>query len=300
MTSRCALFGLTIEAPFEVSGAHPTAPGAQPDVVVTYGAVARALDGAVASDDRWDAAPGRFLWRGGPRSGRFLVEAGARVTFDPNPGCEGAVRDSWFVTAVLAAICRQRGMLVLHADAAVLPDGDAIGICGESGTGKSTTTAALLQRGLRLLTDDVLALRADADGAVWAMPGVMRLNLWEDAARTLGHEVAALEPQPLRAGKVRLPVTDAVREPARLRALYALRPGAGDRVEMRPLTGAERFAALHEAIYGPQIADDHGEVFPHTAATAAIPVVEVARPSDGWSADKVAAAVNEACAPAIA
>jgi hypothetical protein len=53
-----------------------------------------------------------------------------------------------------------RGLL-LHAGAVVAPDGAALVFSGHSGAGKSTMTRALVARGLRYLTEECVALRAE-------------------------------------------------------------------------------------------------------------------------------------------
>lgn len=62
------------------------------------------------------------------------------------------------------------GQEALHAGAVALPDGGAVALLAPSGGGKSTLTAALLDAGGELLSDDVLVLRGDGERIV-AEPG---------------------------------------------------------------------------------------------------------------------------------
>src|SRR5579871_5639366 len=143
------------------------------------------------ADAQWQAEPGRFLWRGGRRSGRFLVENGRRVILQRNPAAEAELLGFHFIRSVLAALLRQRGLLTLHASAVATPSG-VIAVCGRSGAGKSTTVSALMARDNPLLADDLMALSFAPDGGVQALPGVPQLYLCEDAMQGLEPDTAAL------------------------------------------------------------------------------------------------------------
>jgi hypothetical protein len=67
------------------------------------------------------------------------------------------------------------GHEALHAGAVALTDGGAVALLAPSGGGKSTLTAALLDAGGELLSDDVLVLRGDGERIV-AEPGAPSLK----------------------------------------------------------------------------------------------------------------------------
>ena len=199
--------------------ALPAAPAdAFPDVTVAYGAVPMKLADAVASDDSWtagfcwQASSGCFLLRTGLRTGRFLVEGGRRITVERNPAAEEERIVFHLLHSGMAAALRQRGLLVLHANVALTPSG-AVMVSGRSGAGKSTTLAALLQRGCAMIADDVAVLRLGATGSVEVLPGIALMHLWEDAAGRLGLNTKGLPPHPLRPRKaaVAAPVVHADR-----------------------------------------------------------------------------------------
>src|SRR5579871_2080722 len=109
--------GLTLVAPFALP-LPETSPTEEPDVRIVEGEVARSLDVIVASDDQWQAAPGSYLLKAGPKAGRILVEGGKLVTLRRGAEAEPE-RIAFHIThSVMAAVLRQRGRLVLHASAA--------------------------------------------------------------------------------------------------------------------------------------------------------------------------------------
>jgi len=81
---------------------------------------------------------------------------------------------------ILSVLLRIRGALALHASAVEIGSG-AIGFVGAHDAGKSTLAAALGAAGCRVVTDDVLHVRAE--GARWmAEPFASMLRLWPDGA----------------------------------------------------------------------------------------------------------------------
>jgi hypothetical protein len=84
---------------------------------------------------------------------------------------------------VMGFILRQRGVVALHASAISML-GQAIVLCGETQSGKSTTAAALALRGAPVLCDDVTPLRLTG-GEFCTEPGYAHVGLWPDAVQKL-------------------------------------------------------------------------------------------------------------------
>lgn len=122
--------------------------------------------------------------------GRFRISGGTTIAWSRERG-EVADQDlrTFLLGSAVGALLIQRGMLVLHGNA-LEKDGRAIVCLGHSGDGKSTLAYALMQRGWRLLADDLVAL--SADGLV--LPGIPRIKLWHDAAKAFDLDPQALPP----------------------------------------------------------------------------------------------------------
>lgn len=105
-------------------------------------------------------------------AGRVLDVLGVRVRL---PADDGGSPEEVYGAAALAAIERSPRLL-LHAGAVAL-DGRAVLFPGESGTGKSTTVAACVRRGLGYLSDEMVALdlrSGEVEG--WSRP--LMLTSW--------------------------------------------------------------------------------------------------------------------------
>jgi hypothetical protein len=81
-------------------------------------------------------------------------------------------------------LLRARHAAVLHASAVVTAHGAAV-FLGQKGDGKSSLAAGFVQQGMRLLTDDVLAVDLRADGIV-GLPSMAIMKLWQQTVAGVG------------------------------------------------------------------------------------------------------------------
>jgi hypothetical protein len=92
---------------------------------------------------------------------------------------------SYLLGPILGFILRLRGITCLHSSGVVV-DQRAVVFVGVPGAGKSTTAAAFLARGHRVLSDDIVPLFER--GRSWlARPGYPRLRLWPGALNAAGY-----------------------------------------------------------------------------------------------------------------
>lgn len=117
---------------------------------------------------------------------RYHVVGGTtiEVRVDPDSDRETA----WFFLKAtpFGILVLQRGELPLHAAALVPPGGSrALLVAGESGAGKSTTSALLVRMGWTLLNDDISRV-VFPDGSPVVCPGFQSLKLNADSLALLG------------------------------------------------------------------------------------------------------------------
>jgi hypothetical protein len=133
---------------------------------------------------------GALLWV--PKVGGYLIRNGSEILVDPLAGVSDRNVRLFLLGSAFAAILHQRGLLPLHANAVEL-DGRAVAFMGHSGAGKSTMAAWFLDRGCRVLADDVCVVANDPAGRPLAYPGVPRLRLWREAIEESGRAVGDYE-----------------------------------------------------------------------------------------------------------
>lgn len=99
---------------------------------------------------------------------------------------------SFFLGNCIAIILTQRKKLVLHGSSILIGDKTVL-VCGDSGTGKSTTSMELIRRGGRLMSDDISVLDVNSgDGKIYAWPGFPEQKLCRDAALDNGYDTDEL------------------------------------------------------------------------------------------------------------
>jgi hypothetical protein len=187
------------------------------------------FDFVVSGDGR------QVLWR-------RLVEVPDEVVF------------TYLLGQVLSFCLLARGVEPLHATSVVV-NGAAIAFLGDSGHGKSTLAAALLERGHRLLTDDVLVVRFDDGDRAMAYPSLPRIKLTGAAADAVFPGRRSV-PMNRFTDKRIFPLHEAEYEPhpAPLRALYVISEKAeGPGASIRRLRGRAEFLALIQHTFNDSI-----------------------------------------------
>ncbi|MBL0225865.1 MAG: hypothetical protein IPQ16_09910 [Geobacteraceae bacterium] len=293
MTYKYRIYGFVMSMPFQCPLLPMALEETAADVTVVEGVIAESNCSPAAKGANWQAAPGRFVCYGGKRGGKLLVENGTKITLERGSDAEDKVICAYLLTIVLAALLRQRGLLVLHANVVITPRG-AVAISGESGSGKSTTQAAMLTRGYNMLADDLAVLQLNERGEAVAIPGMPKLNLCEDTAVRLGHDVSKLHRNPLRSIKVVVPLvpSDMPLLPAPLKAVYMLERHHGTTLSQEVLGGVTKFTALQDCIYGPLFPEEHPGIFAViTRLVTQVEVIRLKRPAKGWSVNEVVEAI---------
>ncbi len=113
---------------------------------------------------------------------RFRVEKGRSILMDIAPGINPAEVHPFLLGTGLALLCYQR-KLVPFRGCAVCNEKRSIAVLGPSGVGKSAVAAAFLQRGYRLIADEIVILDPATGNVLPTYPAV---KLWRDSAEVLG------------------------------------------------------------------------------------------------------------------
>lgn len=244
------VFGLRLRSALELPGLRPAPPGAAPDAVVRRGRVEAPGGPGPVGISAWPGPDAdTVVWR---RETRLQISA-TEIVVDT---ADDVFARQCVVGPGLGILLHRRGPLVLHGGA-VEVDGRAVVVVGHKGAGKSTTSAALVARGHRLLTDDIVVVD-EVDGALWVRPGPTQMKLRDNSAEAVGVETERFldgldkgvwHGAPPAAG------------PAPLGLVCPL--AWGDHVALAPLAGGAAFGAVFEHVYAPRL----------LSATAAAPLM---------------------------
>ena len=187
---RYRAYGLEIASEIEIPVFAPGNSG-HADVEILLAPIASRPEGAEAMRFRnWIARPGMMVLDV-PDVARLRIEDGQRIYVDPAAGRTPAEAVPHLQGSALAALLQQRRQLPMHAGSIETSRG-AVLLIGTSGVGKSTLTNAFVQRGYRMMGDDVTPVSIDEAGNPQAVSGFPASRLWRDSAQYFGHDVSLL------------------------------------------------------------------------------------------------------------
>jgi hypothetical protein len=256
--------------------------------------VPRALQAPIATAREFDASEDLFLYRGGNRSARFLVQHGETIVFERNLRWQPDLFGHHLLYPVMAAVLRQRRLLVLHASSVVDKRG-AVLVAGEPGAGKSTTVAGLVAKGYRLQTDDVSALRVITKGHIEVLPGISQVHLHDKAADRLPFDMRGLVRHSWHGDKMAMPVAAVSRSACVVYRIVHIGRHAGQGVRVARITGRDRLPLLLRSLYGPVLMEQiRGNFDLLSRALCAADMLSIERPVDEWSLDAVIDAIAHA------
>jgi hypothetical protein len=216
--------------------------------------------------------------------GRYHIQGGRVIEVLPEAAASLPALELFLFGSAWGALCYQRGLLPLHAS--VIQWGSAAyAFCGPSGAGKSTLVAALVERGGRLLSDDLC--RCDPDHAsgplVW--PSLPRLKLWRASLTALGRSPAGLTQDLASEDKFLLPLAgDRDQAPVPLCGICLLDWGPERCERLSGIAALQQF--VQAATYRAEMLDQMGQLAAYWETCAQllrkVPVFRLSRPKE-WS-----------------
>ncbi len=223
--------------------------------------------------------------------GSYLIrQSGREILVDPLPGAAPEVVRIFLLGSALGTALHLSEGLALHASAVEI-DGRAVLFVGDCGAGKSTTAAAFVQRGYRMVADDVAYLTLES-GRPLVHQGVKRIKLWQtsvDALDLEGADLTGVHPDyPQRRS---LAVADRQTSAVLLGAVVVLTPGPERSVRLERLHGLAALSALVQNTYRPSFVATLGQGAAHMAKVATmaqgLAVYRLHRPDQTMSIDPV-------------
>lgn len=149
--------------------------------------------------------------------------------------------------SIYGAILHQRLILPFHGSCFHY-NGFGIMICGESGAGKSSTTAAFSFKGANFLTDDVTPIIfTNNTPQIWAISD--RIKLWDDSLIQLKKNKEGLNKIDPETSKYYFPMQSDKGNLHTLHQIFLLEKMEQEDVSFQAVVGIDKYIALRNEIY---------------------------------------------------
>jgi HPr Serine kinase C-terminal domain len=183
----------------------------------------------------------RFEWND---IATFDMTGGNRIEYYPGPQWTGVL--PWpFYSTVAALLLAWRGSLPFHGSAVSIGDHGVL-ICGASGAGKSSLTAALVAEGARFLSDDLSVAVPAQDRVGWNLViGRPDIRLFPTVGRWFFGDDITLLPNDPRDKVLATPAISPNESSVPLRQIIFL--GGPE----KPLSAIDRFMLLRKNLFRP-------------------------------------------------
>lgn len=177
----------------------------------------------------------------------YRVLNGNNIQVYPHKNADTASIKLFLNGSVVGAILHQRAILPFHGSCFEL-DGKGILLCGVSGAGKSSVTAAFCKNGANFINDDITPVEI-TEKATTIIPIKTNIKLWDDSLAKLDIAATNLEKIRPRLEKFYLPVEKDFEKQQTLHHIFILGIHNKDGFDSFELEGMAKFNALRKQIY---------------------------------------------------
>lgn len=226
-----------------------------------------------------------------PNVAIFKVENGNKIMVSPiNKYRIDQIR-LYLLGTCMGIILMQRKILPLHGSAVEI-NGKAYAIVGESGAGKSTLASALIKKGYRLLSDDVIPVTLK-DKSPIITPAYPQQKLWVESLNEFGMESDQYRPIVERERKFAIPVQENfASESVPLHGIFELVKGEENLIQIHPIQQLPSLYTLYQHTYRNFLISRMGLMDWHFQTTTQIAssscLYQITRPKDYFTAYELA------------
>jgi hypothetical protein len=178
---------------------------------------------------------------------RYRVCNGQTIWVNPYKEADENSVNLFLEGSVLGAVLHQRGLLPFHASSFKFKDKGII-VCGVSGAGKSSVTAAFCQKEGVFINDDISPVSVSGS-EITILPVKTKIKLWKDTLKKLKISEENLSNIRPEIDKFYLPVEKKINEQYKLDCIFVLSSHQKDEYIARELNGLEKYNVLRKQIY---------------------------------------------------
>ena len=179
----------------------------------------------------------------------LLMEQGEKIFYERKSQATHELLSAYILGWGISVLFHQRGQLAIHCSC-VAKDGTALFVSGNSGSGKSTITSGLLEKGYSFMADDMSVVKMAENGDVLATAAFPYQKLCRDVAEMIAVSMEEMVYIDEEKDKFLVPYKGTFEDsPTPLKAMFVLEIAEGDKVTMQELVGAAKLQACMNALF---------------------------------------------------
>lgn len=241
------VYNVTIKVPFAIPELVGTGDD-QADIIIEEDGVSNNLENISGSGDffggtlQYQINSNDVLLKI-DKIGKYWIKDKKTIIIDRIAGVSDADIALYLLGTCFAYIIMLNGGFAIHGSAIKIGESCVI-FTGDSGVGKSTTAARLIEKRYSLLADDVCVITFDTEGAI-VHPAYPQLKLWDNSVEKLGYDKADLKTVSDSWQKFRLSVKDIYHTiPVKIMHVFELIPSDSEEIQCRTLQGLDKLKLL--------------------------------------------------------
>ncbi|MGE7760168.1 aldolase [Peribacillus sp. NPDC097895] len=218
----------------------------------------------------------------------FSIEDGKSITFSTYDSDKDDKIRLYILGSCLGILLMQRKVLPLHGSAIAI-EGKAYAFIGESGAGKSTLASSFVNKGYKLLSDDIVAISITEQNQPWVTPSYPQQKLWQESLNAFGMNSTEYQPLFDRMTKFSIPVqADFYNKPLPLGGIFELAGADIVSIDLQPIEKLHRFQVMLEHTYRRSLIERMQMMDWHFKICAkcmnSVPIYRLSRPASSFTA----------------
>lgn len=227
-----------------------------------------------------------------PGKATFLVEGGNKISVFPQEDYDEDIIKLYLLGTCMGIILMQNKTLPLHGSVIEI-NAKAYAFIGDSGAGKSTLASAFLNRGYKLLSDDIIPIRFSEDDRLFITPSYPQQKLWQDSMGHFGLDPVEFKSIFGRETKFCIPVVTShfSTKPVELGGIYELVKSEEKTMSITPIENLYKLKTIFDHTYRNILISSLGIMEWHFDTSAKIlkqtSLYRIKRPDIGFSANSI-------------